>query len=235
MRLDNFLTKALGITRSEACKLIKTSDIKLNGKKVIKKDTFINEDKDIITLNDQTLEYKEFVYYMLNKPQGVVSAVTDKYDKTVVELINTKRDIFPVGRLDKDTEGLLILTNNGKYAHMTTSPNHHVIKKYYVELENDITEDDKVKFCNGLEIKDGKDETFITKDAKLDILSNNTCYVYISEGKFHQVKRMFEKLNNKVTYLKRISFGDITLDDTLKPGEYRELTKNEVSKFKLEK
>ena len=232
MRLDNFLTKSLNITRSEASKMIKNKQILLNDALVTKKDTYINEDKDVVKYNNEVITYKEFIYIMLNKPKGYVSATTDKKDKTVVDLINIKREIFPVGRLDKDTEGLMLLTNNGKYAHYLTSPNHHVIKKYYVEVEQEITKEDIDKFCNGLEIRDGKDELYITKEAKLELLTNNSCYVYISEGKFHQIKRMFEKLNNKVTYLKRVKFGDIELDPSLQLGEYRELTEQEIILFK---
>lgn len=232
MRLDNFLTKALNITRSEASKVIKSKQIKVNDDIITKKDIYIDEQKDIIQFNNQIITYKEFIYIMLNKPKGYLSATKDGKEKTVIDLIDIKRDIFPVGRLDKDTEGLLLLTNNGKYAHFLTSPNHHVEKKYYVELEKNIDEKDILLFCNGLEIKDGKDELYITKKAKLDIITNNSCYVYITEGKFHQIKRMFEKLDNKVTYLKRVQFGEIKLDDKLELGQYRELTDEEIVLFK---
>lgn len=232
MRLDNFLTKALNITRSEASKVIKSKQIKVNDDIITKKDIYIDEQKDIIQFNNQIITYKEFIYIMLNKPKGYLSATKDGKEKTVIDLIDIKRDIFPVGRLDKDTEGLLLLTNNGKYAHFLTSPNHHVEKKYYVELEKNIDEKDILLFCNGLEIKDGKDELYITKKAKLDLITNNSCYVYITEGKFHQIKRMFEKLDNKVTYLKRVQFGEIKLDDKLELGQYRELTDDEIVLFK---
>ncbi len=232
MRLDNFLTKALNITRSEASKVIKSKQIKVNDDIITKKDIYIDEQKDIIQFNNQIITYKEFIYIMLNKPKGYLSATKDGKEKTVIDLIDIKRDIFPVGRLDKDTEGLLLLTNNGKYAHFLTSPNHHVEKKYYVELEKNIDEKDILLFCNGLEIKDGKDELYITKKAKLDLITNNSCYVYITEGKFHQIKRMFEKLDNKVTYLKRVQFGEIKLDDKLELGQYRELTDEEIVLFK---
>lgn len=232
MRLDNFLTKALGVSRSEAVKIIKNKQIAVNEKIVIKKDTYIDEQKDIVKYNNQIIEYKEFIYIMLNKPKGYLSATKDLKDKTVIDLIDIKREIFPVGRLDKDTEGLMLLTNNGKYAHYLTSPNHHVIKKYYVEVEKDIQEEEIKLFCNGLEIRDGKDELYITKEAKLELITNKTCYVYISEGKFHQIKRMFEKINNKVLYLKRVKFGEIELDPTLQLGEYRELTEEEIILFK---
>ena len=235
MRLDNFLNKALNVSRSEASKIIKNKQITINDKVVVKKDTYIDEQKDIIKYNNQIIEYKEFIYIMLNKPKGYLSATKDAKDKTVIDLIDIKREIFPVGRLDKDTEGLMLLTNNGKYAHFLTSPNHHVIKKYYVEVEKEILEDEIKLFCNGLEIRDGKDELYITKDANLELITDRTCYVYISEGKFHQIKRMFEKINNKVLYLKRIKFGDIELDETLELGQYRELTEEEIKLFKREK
>ena len=232
MRLDNFLTKALSISRSEATKLIKDKKILVNDKITTKKDTYIDEQKDVIKYNNEIITYKEFIYIMLNKPKGYLSATRDKNEKTVIDLSDIKREIFPVGRLDKDTEGLMLLTNNGKYAHFLTSPNHHVEKKYYVELENEIKDEDINLFCNGLEIRDGKDELYITKQAKFDKLTSHSCYVYITEGKFHQIKRMFEKLDNKVTYLKRVQFGDIKLDETLQLGEYRELTEEEIILFK---
>ena len=235
MRLDNFLNKALSVSRSEASKIIKDKKIIVNDKIVTKKDTYIDEQKDIIKYNGDIITYKEFIYIMLNKPKGYLSATKDGKEKTVIDLIDIKRDIFPVGRLDKDTEGLLLLTNNGKYAHYLTSPNHHVEKKYYVELEKDIKPEDIILFCEGLEIRDGKDELYITKPAKLDLITNNSCYVYITEGKFHQIKRMFEKLDNKVTYLKRVKFGEIELDETLELGQYRELTEEEIKLFKQEK
>ncbi len=235
MRLDNFLNKALSVSRSEASKIIKDKKIIVNDKIVTKKDTYIDEQKDIIKYNGEIITYKEFIYIMLNKPKGYLSATKDGKEKTVIDLIDIKRDIFPVGRLDKDTEGLLLLTNNGKYAHYLTSPNHHVEKKYYVELEKDIKPEDIILFCEGLEIRDGKDELYMTKPAKLDSITNNSCYVYITEGKFHQIKRMFEKLDNKVTYLKRVKFGEIELDETLKLGQYRELTEEEIKLFKQEK
>lgn len=235
MRLDNFLNKALSVSRSEASKIIKDKKIIVNDKIVTKKDTYIDEQKDIIKYNGEIITYKEFIYIMLNKPKGYLSATKDGKEKTVIDLIDIKRDIFPVGRLDKDTEGLLLLTNNGKYAHYLTSPNHHVEKKYYVELEKDIKPEDIILFCEGLEIRDGKDELYITKPAKLDLITNNSCYVYITEGKFHQIKRMFEKLDNKVTYLKRVKFGEIELDETLELGQYRELTEEEIKLFKQEK
>lgn len=234
MRLDNYLNKALSISRSEASKIIKQKQIKVNEQIVTKKDLYIDEQKDVIKYKEEILSYKEFIYIMLNKPKGYICATKDIKDKTVIELININREIFPVGRLDKDTEGLLLLTNNGKNAHILTSPNHHVEKKYYVETLNDISDEDIERFCNGLEIRDGKDELYITKQAKLEKITNKSCNVIITEGKFHQIKRMFEKLNNKVLYLKRIQFGDIKLDPKLNLGQYRELTAEEIKLFKQE-
>lgn len=234
MRLDNYLNKALSISRSEASKIIKQKQIKVNEQIVTKKDLYIDEQKDVIKYKEEILSYKEFIYIMLNKPKGYICATKDTKDKTVIELINTNREIFPVGRLDKDTEGLLLLTNNGKNAHILTSPNHHVEKKYYVEILNDISDEDIERFCNGLEIRDGKDELYITKQAKLEKITNKSCNVIITEGKFHQIKRMFEKLDNKVLYLKRIQFGDIKLDPKLNLGQYRELTAEEIKLFKQE-
>lgn len=234
MRLDNYLNKALSISRSEASKIIKQKQIKVNEQIVTKKDLYIDEQKDVIKYKEEILSYKKFIYIMLNKPKGYICATKDTKDKTVIELINTNREIFPVGRLDKDTEGLLLLTNNGKNAHILTSPNHHVEKKYYVETLNDISDEDIERFCNGLEIRDGKDELYITKQAKLEKITNKSCNVIITEGKFHQIKRMFEKLDNKVLYLKRIQFGDIKLDPKLNLGQYRELTAEEIKLFKQE-
>lgn len=236
MRIDNYLSKALNITRSEALTILKKQDVYVNDKKVNKKDFHINELIDVVKVNDQVLEYKEFIYLMLNKPQGVICAVRDKVDKTVIDILDNnimhRSELFPIGRLDKDTEGLLLLTNDGQLAHHLASPNHEVYKKYFVKSQNKIKEEDSYLFANGLEIRDGKDEIFTTKKAKMEILSDYECYVYICEGKFHQIKRMFEKLNNKVIYLKRVAYGDIVLDETLKLGEYRYLTNEEIIKLK---
>lgn len=235
MRLDNYLSKALNITRSEALTIIKKQEVYVNDKRIVKKDFHINELNDIVKVNDQVLEYKEFVYIMLNKPQGVVCAVTDKINKTVIDILDKnilhRNDLFPIGRLDKDTEGLLLLTNDGKLTHKLASPNHEIYKKYFVKALNKITEEDNIKFCNGLEIRDGNDEVFMTKKAKMEILNDYECYVYICEGKFHQIKRMFEKLNNKVMYLKRVAYGNIELDENLQLCEYRYLTNEELNEL----
>ena len=165
---------------------------------------------------------------MLNKPSGYVSAVKDNIDKTVVEIIDTRYDIFPIGRLDKDTEGLLLLTNNGSLAHHLTNPNHHVVKKYLVKVDGIMSNEEMNEFENGIEIKDGDNNLFTTKKCHIEKIEDYTYHVSIEEGKFHQVKRMFAYFNKNVLYLKRLSMGSIVLDDNLKIGEYRELSEEEI-------
>lgn len=232
MRLDNFLAKALNVTRSEASQFIKNKRVSVNKKIIIKKDYHINELFDEIVIDNNIIEYKEFIYIMLNKPGNVVCAVRDNLDKTVIDLIDKTiihhSELFPIGRLDKDTEGLILLTNDGKLAHKMTSPKNEIYKKYFVKLQNKISDDDVYSFCHGLEIRDGNNEVFITKNAKMEVINETECYVYICEGKFHQIKRMFDKLNNKVIYLRRESYGDLMLDNSLELGEYRMLSHDEI-------
>ena len=204
-----------------------------------------NENKDIVKYEDKVISYKPFVYVMINKPDGVISATEDREHKTVIELLgNDYRtySMFPVGRLDIDTEGLLILTNDGMLTHNLLAPNKHVNKKYYVELKNPVSQSDIEKLEKGIELENG----FITKDAKIEVIENadipinkktgertvSKAYITITEGKYHQVKRMFKALDNKVIYLKRIQMGKLKLDEKLKTGEYRELTENEIKILK---
>lgn len=234
LRLDKYLTE-LGIgSRTQVKEIIKKSKIKVNGEIIKKPEFHINEEIDKIEMNGVDLEYNKFYYYMLNKPAGVVSAVTDNNCKTVIDLldVNPKQGLFPVGRLDKDTEGLLLITNNGGLAHNLLSPNKHVTKTYYVELNGSLTENDIQLFKEGLDIGEKK----ITKPAILNIQEDKSkALITITEGKYHQVKRMFGAIGLKVTYLKRLSMGAIHLDTDLKPGEYRELTKEEVSMLEASK
>nr|WP_276939592.1 16S rRNA pseudouridine(516) synthase [Helcococcus sueciensis] len=170
---------------------------------------------------------------MLNKPQGVISATKD-YSKTVIDLLEEKyqnKDIFPVGRLDKDTEGFLLLTNDGKLAHELLSPKKKVNKKYFARVEKGLKKEDIQVFENGVYLDK---ENYLTKPAKLEILSDNEAYITIQEGKYHQVKRMFHAVDNSVIYLKRISMGELSLDENLKLGEYRELTDEEINLLKGE-
>ncbi|MFM1536472.1 16S rRNA pseudouridine(516) synthase, partial [Helcococcus ovis] len=171
------------------------------------------------------------IYLMMNKPQGYISATKD-YNDTVLDLLDEKfqnKDIFPVGRLDKDTEGLLILTNDGKLAHELLSPKKKVDKKYYAKVDNILSEEDIDKFKDGIYLEK---EQYLTMPAKLEIISNYECYVYIKEGKYHQVKRMLKSCGKEVLYLKRISMGNINLDETLDLGQYRELTEKEIEILK---
>lgn len=166
---------------------------------------------------------------MLNKPQDVISATDDERHRTVLDLLEeplTKVGLFPVGRLDKDTEGLLVLTNDGKMAHELLSPKKHVPKRYYVELKKPLSKEDAVILENGVEL-----ETFTTKPAKVEFITEDKVYIIISEGKYHQVKRMFKCVGNRVLFLKRTGMGNLGLDENLAPGEYRELTSKELEQL----
>lgn len=236
MRLDKFLANSGIGTRKEVKELLKKRLIKVNDEIVKDGKIHVNENEDTVKYKDEIISYKKFVYIMLNKPNGVISATEDKVHKTVIDLLGDKYrtfEVFPVGRLDIDTEGLLLLTNDGVLSHNLLSPNKHVDKKYYVELEKLLTKMDIDKLENGVELKD-----FTTKDAKVEIIENGEesdkirVYITISEGKFHQVKRMFKAVGNEVKYLKRVKMGTLSLDENLKLGEYRELTEDELTKLK---
>lgn len=236
MRLDKFLANSGVGTRKEVKELLKKRLIKVNDEIVKDGKIHVNENEDTVKYKDEIISYKKFVYIMLNKPNGVISATEDKVHKTVIDLLGDEYrtfEVFPVGRLDIDTEGLLLLTNDGVLSHNLLSPNKHVDKKYYVELEKLLTEMDIAKLEKGVELKD-----FTTKDAKVEIIENGEesdkirVYITISEGKFHQVKRMFKAVGNEVKYLKRVKIGTLSLDENLKLGEYRELTEDELTKLK---
>ena len=229
MRLDKYIKHALCITRSEANGLIKNGQILVN-ESVKPKDYDVTE-FDVVTYNTKPVVYKEYYYYMLNKPAGYISSTAEKEGLPVTSLIKERNDLFPVGRLDKDTEGLLILTNDGALAHILTSPKHEVEKKYYVETKNNIRKEDIDLFKEGVEINlDGS--IYKCLPARLEIIDQNKCYVYIKEGKFHQVKEMFKSVNNEVAYLKRVAMGDLELDNDLKIGDYRKLTEDEITYLK---
>ena len=236
MRLDKFLANSGIGTRKEVKELLKKRLIKVNDEIVKDGKVHVNENEDTVKYKDEIISYKKFVYIMLNKPNGVISATEDKVHKTVIDLLGDEYrtfEVFPVGRLDIDTEGLLLLTNDGLLSHNLLSPNKHVDKKYYVELEKLLTEEDIAKLENGVELKD-----FTTKGAKVEIIENSKesykirVYITISEGKFHQVKRMFKAVENEVKYLKRVKMGTLSIDENLKLGEYRELTEDELTKLK---
>ena len=238
MRLDKFLANSGIGTRKEVKEILKNKKISVNDAFVKDGKIQIDEEKDIVKYEDNIIYYKPFVYIMMNKPAGVISATEDNHHRTVIDLLNDEYrtyDIFPVGRLDIDTEGLLLLTNDGMLSHNLLSPKKHVDKKYYVKIANPLTEEDIKTLENGIKLE----ENFITKNAKVEIICNNIenneylAYITISEGKFHQVKRMFKAVNNEVLYLKRVKMGNLLLDENLKLGEYRELTAEELDSLKV--
>lgn len=234
MRLDKFISSTTTLSRAEAKKIIKKG-ILINNTLVKVPDFKVDENNDEIIIDGKKLVYQKYIYLMMNKPQGVVSATEDSREKTVVDILTEKDRIFnpfPVGRLDKDTEGLMLLTNDGDLAHKLISPKKDVMKKYYVEVSGYL-KNEYVKACeDGIVLEDG----YKCKSAKLEILSasdeKSSAYISISEGKFHQVKRMMKSLNTSVTYLKRISIGSLVLDGKLGCGEYRYLSPEELKKIK---
>lgn len=231
VRIDKFLCDMQCGTRSQVKELIKKGNVTVNGTIIKKPETKVDNLQDIVELRGKRIEYVEFEYYMLNKPAGYISATEDKKDKTVLELIDSKKrkDLFPLGRLDKDTEGLLIITNDGEMCHNLLSPKKHIPKTYYAFTEGVIKPEAISLFAEGLTLLDGTK----VKPAILKIVSfdenTSTIELTIYEGKFHQVKRMVEAVGAKVTYLKRLSMGKLKLDENLKPGEYRKLTTSEVA------
>lgn len=229
MRLDKYLADMGVGTRTEVKKMIRQGQIAVNGTVVKLPEMKIDIDNSEVTCKGKPITYETFEYYMLNKPAGVISATTDSKDKTVIDLIDTKKrkDLFPVGRLDKDTEGLLLITNDGEMAHRLLAPKKHVDKVYYAKIEGVVTEEDREAFAAGVSL--GGDE--MAKPAELEILVSadiSEIRLTIQEGKFHQVKRMFESVDKKVIYLKRLSMGSLVLDESLGLGEYRKLTEEEI-------
>lgn len=230
MRLDKFLANAGVGTRSEVKQYIKKGLVLVNSIPAKKGDMSISEDSDEILFKNQPVHLQKRFYYLMNKPQGVISATEDNFQKTVLDLLgkDKRNDLFPVGRLDKDTEGLLLLTNDGTLAHELLSPKKHVSKTYFARIEGIVTETDVDIFKQGVKI----DEEFTALPANLKILSSgpvSEIEVEIFEGKFHQVKRMFQAVEKKVIFLKRLSMGPLALDPALLPGQYRPLTDEEIS------
>jgi len=226
MRLDKFLCDMNIGTRSEVKNEIKKGKVSVNGEIAKKPDIQIKEKEDIICYLGKEISYAKNRYFMLNKPAGVVSATTDAKDKTVLDLLCDEgiKDLFPVGRLDKDTEGLLIITNDGDLAHRLLSPKKHVPKTYYCQLKFPIDEKALRELEEGVDIGEKKK----TLPAKADKLSDTEINLTICEGKFHQVKRMLMAVNNEVIYLKRIQMGNLNLDNNLMLGEYRSLNEEEI-------
>ena len=228
MRLDKFLTEMGLGTRSEVKKILKTKQITVNGEVVTKPETKVEPENDQISYKGEPVTYCEYEYYLFYKPAGCVTATEDQLHKTVMDYLTdtVRSDLFPVGRLDIDTEGLLLITNDGALAHDLLSPAKHVEKTYYAVIDGVVTEKDVNSFENGVDIGEEK----LTKPGKLRILKSE---LTITEGRFHQVKRMFETVGKKVLYLKRISMGPLQLTDDLKPGEYRPLTEEEITALKI--
>ena len=226
MRLDKFFSEMGLLSRTEARKAAKSGAICVDGVPVKAADTHVDPDKNVITYLGKRIEYKKFTYIMLNKPEGYISATDDKRERCVLELLGEREGrlgLFPCGRLDKNTLGLLILTNDGELCHRLLSPKYHVSKVYYFKAERVVTEDDHRRLESGVTI-DGE----LTKPAKLTLCDDKMSgYLTITEGKFHQVKRMLEAVCNKVIYLERVEFAGIPLDTSLERGEWRELTGDE--------
>ncbi|MBC1635934.1 rRNA pseudouridine synthase [Listeria welshimeri] len=228
MRLDKLLSHTGFGSRKEVKPLLKSGAVVVNG--TIQKDSKmqVNPDKDEITVHGTPVVYQEFVYFMLHKPQNVVSATEDNVSETVIDLLaqeDTLTNPFPVGRLDKDTEGLLIITNDGTLAHNLLSPKKHIDKTYYAKIDGEVLLEDVKAFAEGIALDDG----YICKPARLEIINPNEIKVTIQEGKFHQVKRMFAARGKTVSYLKRISMGQLQLDESLELAEYRPLTETELA------
>lgn len=247
MRLDKYLADMGAGTRSEIKKEIKAGHVTVDG--VLIRDPGFNRvtADSSVELNGIPVSYEEYVYYMLNKPAGVISASEDPREDTVVDLINERKrkDLFPCGRLDRDTEGLLLITNDGGLTHRLLSPKHHVDKTYYARVLGEVTEEDALMFSEGLVLPDGLEcmpaDLVIIDQADFEDDNSAADYsdtivtevlITIREGKFHQVKRMFEAIGGKVIYLKRLTMGPLTLDEALEPGEYRRLTDAELDSLR---
>jgi len=230
MRLDKMLANSGFGTRKEVKKLLKTGVVKVDGNVVKDAKQHVDVEVQEVTVHDDIVEYREFIYLMMHKPPGLLSATEDHRQETVVDILQEEDKIFepfPVGRLDKDTEGLLLLTNDGQLAHQLLSPKKHVPKTYYAKIDGEVTEEDVKAFQQGVTLDDG----YETLPAELKILEagpESQIVITIVEGKFHQVKRMFQAVDKTVTYLKRLSMGELKLDEELELGEYRELTEEEL-------
>jgi 16S rRNA pseudouridine516 synthase len=230
MRLDKLLSNMGYGSRKEVKKILKNGAVSVDG--AIAKDgkTHVNPEEQLIAIHGEEVQYKRFVYFLMNKPDGVICATEDLHERTVVDLLDPHDAVFspfPAGRLDKDTVGLVLLTNDGGLAHRLLSPKWHVQKTYVVRVQGRLTDRDVTAFQNGVTLDDG----YVTKRADLVIVKSgdiSQAEVRITEGKYHQIKRMFAALGKAVIFLKRVKMGSLELDDALPPGEYRELTKDEI-------
>jgi 16S rRNA pseudouridine516 synthase len=229
MRLDKLLSNMGFGSRKEVKKLLKSGGVRIDGEPAKDGKEQVNPDTSEVTVHGELVEYKPYIYLILNKPQGVISATEDDQHRTVLDLLLEEHliyDLFPVGRLDKDTEGMLLITNDGKFSHSLMSPKRHVKKTYYAKIEGQVTEEDIALFKQGLQLEDG----YVTKPAELILLSSgptSEIELTITEGKYHQVKRMFAAVGKHVTFLKRITIGSLPMDEHLSVGECRELTEED--------
>lgn len=233
MRLDKFLSSAGAGTRSEVKDLLRKGAVEVNGIVCKKPEQKVEPSEDTVLLFGERIAYEEVAYFLLHKPAGCVSATQDVHEKTVLDYLDEPqcKDLFPVGRLDKDTEGLLLITNDGDLAHRLLSPKKHVDKTYYAEIEGVVTEEDIKAFCEGIDIGDEK-KTLPAKLTVLEVAPRSKVEVTIQEGRYHQIKRMFEAVGKRVVYLKRISMGPLVLEDSLKKGRYRRLREEEIAQLK---
>lgn len=231
MRLDKYVSTYAGMSRKEARQAVRRGIVAVDGV-VVKSESQKVETGQLVTVGQETVQAEEFVYYMMNKPAGVITATRDTRDKTVLDLMpEIKRAVFPMGRLDKDTEGLLILSDDGALAHRLLSPKYHVEKVYEVEYTGELAQTVTDEFARGLDIGERR----VTKPAVLSLEAPGRARLALSEGRFHQVKRMFAVSGAHVTGLKRVAFAGISLDESLAPGAYRRLTEAEVEQLRNQK
>ncbi len=222
-RIDKILSSQNIASRSEVKDMIRKKRVSVNGKTVLKPDEKFEPETAEIAVDGKVISFKKYVYIMMNKPSGVLSASNDRYAETVIDLLPKemqRRGLFPAGRLDKDTEGFILITDDGELAHKMLSPKSHVYKLYQAVVDKVLTEEDVTAFQNGI-------GEFLP--AEMKILDEHTALVEICEGKFHQVKKMFNAVGANVTYLKRLRIGGLMLDETLAKGDFRELSENEIS------
>ena len=228
-RLDKIIASQGKYSRSEVKKLVKAGLVMLNGEKVKSADVKADAEKDTVTVDGEIISYKKHIYIMLNKPEGVVSATDDPIHKTVIDLVPPalfRQGLFPAGRLDGDTTGFVLITDDGDFAHRILSPKNHIMKTYHATLDHSLTDEDIIKFTEGIELRDGT----LCLEAQVKMISEYppVAEVKIHEGKYHQVKRMFAALGNKVIALRRVKMGGLDLDESLREGECREITAQEL-------
>ena len=229
IRLDKFLADSGCGTRSEVKKSIRRGEVSVNGTTDVRADMHIDEENDVVTFLNEEIVWQKYVYLMFHKPAGCISA-TSGNTETVMDYIGEPyKDLFPCGRLDKDTEGLLLITNDGPLAHELLSPKKKIEKEYYVEFANDFAEEDIQKVREGIVY-----QKVSYQPAKITEVKDHTCHIIVTEGKFHEIKLIFEALGNEVTYLKRLRMKNLKLDEDLAPGEYRYLYEDEIEDLKAD-